>query len=122
MYTCSYPTRGLLKTDYLRSKFSETDILSYQHSKESACTNTIEYINIGGKDCTNCATSIGQGGGIFHINTYNVNCGGLVNAYVGVCSDGTPVTLFGVYIIVIGFHSHALWIAHQQHNYGSDKS
>ena len=99
IYTCSYHTRGLSSIDYLRSKFTETDILTYQFTPESFCKNKMEYINILGKSCKQCATAIGQGDVIFNVNSREVNCGGLDGVVRAGCPnvDGTPVTFFGHY-------------------------
>ena len=97
IYTCSYHTRGLSNIDYLRSKFSETDILTYQYTQESFCTNTMEYINIQGTSCQECATSIGQGSEIFNVNCVDVNCGDLDGLPQVACSSVNPAKLFGSY-------------------------
>ena len=48
--TCNFNTDGLVKTDYLRAKTTELNILLL---KGGACV-TSEYINIRGYDCHNC--------------------------------------------------------------------
>ena len=48
--TCNFNTDGLVKTDYLRAKTTELNILLLKYR---ACV-TLEYINIRGHDCHNC--------------------------------------------------------------------
>ena len=97
IYTCSYPSRGLDKIDYLRSKFSVTDILTYRWIEETSCTNIMEYINIRGKFCYECATHISQGKYIFNVAGDKVNCGDLSEVKLETCPVGKPVRYFGKY-------------------------
>ena len=41
MYTCSYQTRGLSEVDSLRSKFSETDILTYELRRKNVVPKSL---------------------------------------------------------------------------------
>lgn len=98
IYTCSYPTRGVNEVDYLRSKFSETDILTLEHDADKICKQKLEYINIRRKSCENCDNVwIDQGSKIFHMMACDSYCGGFLDLYKLKCSDGTCVGYFGEY-------------------------
>ena len=97
MYTCSYQTRGLSEVDYFRSKFSETDILTFRYTTATRCSRKLEYINIKGNSCEDCCTVIIQGpNGIFFINSNEIGCGGLTGINTQVCQhNGKSVRYFG---------------------------
>lgn len=76
MYTCSYETRGLNKTDYLRSKFSETDVITFIDTPETCCKQKLEYVNIRGQSCEDCSAVMRQASNLFWISAENITCGG----------------------------------------------
>ena len=97
IYTCSYQTRGVNEVDYLRSKFSENDILTFDSLLvEDRCKKKAEYINIEGASCEECIVSIGQS--VTAILFWNGlrNCNDLSGLNVPTCS-GSPARYFGRY-------------------------
>ncbi|XP_031558375.1 uncharacterized protein LOC116294844 [Actinia tenebrosa] len=55
--TCKYDTDGLNKTDYIRGRLSEMDILTF--AGEFVCAR-VEYINVRGISCENCTAVLKQ--------------------------------------------------------------
>ena len=98
IYACAYQTRGLSENDYLRLKFSDTDILKYKWAQATYCQQKLEYFNIRGKFCEDCFVNIGQGGAIFHVSSHGIDCGGLTGLENVKCGDGKLyIRYFGAY-------------------------
>ena len=57
--TCNYDTYGLNKTDHIRGRLSEMDILTFVGGHTCA---RVEYINVRGISCHNCTTHFKQNG------------------------------------------------------------
>ena len=121
MYTCSYQTRSLSEVDSLRSKFSETDILTYEFAPEERCAKKFEYVNVKSKSCEQCSVAIGQSlDGILFVNGNDISCGGLPSVNVPVCSNGKPARYFGrceCFDTQFSWHTNPssttqLWFAH----------
>ena len=49
--TCSFPTRGVDSTDYVRGKFVDFDVMNF--TGDNIC-KTVEFVNIRGHQCRDC--------------------------------------------------------------------
>ena len=61
--TCEYEKMDIDYVDYLRSKINETNPITYDHRslvKAEQC-RLVEYVNIRGRQCTDCTVFLGQG-------------------------------------------------------------
>lgn len=97
IFTCTYQVRGLSEVDYLRSKFSVTDIITFKQNP-ATCTQKLEFVNIRGKSCQDCSVTFGQSDDkIFWVSGKNIACGGLTGLDERSCSTTLYVQYFGYY-------------------------
>ena len=63
--TCEYEKMDIDYVDYLRSKINETNPMAYDHRNfaNAGQCRLVEYVNIRGRQCTDCTVFLGQGAG-----------------------------------------------------------
>ena len=61
--TCEYEKMDIDYVDYLRSKINETNPMAYDHRNfaNAGQCRLVEYVNIRGRQCTDCTVFLGQG-------------------------------------------------------------
>ncbi|XP_028393372.1 uncharacterized protein LOC114517755 [Dendronephthya gigantea] len=120
IFTCTYPERGVSDVDYLRSKFSETDIITFKPSGKT-CKKKVEYVNIRGKSCEDCSVPFAQTDTkTFSVSGSDIDCGGLTGLNQPRCSPSLYVKYFGFYNCRTDTHKCSekddsttqLWFAH----------
>ena len=109
-YTCAYDTRGFSTTDYILSRFNETDPLGFNQFNTFKC-RLYEYFNVNGDMCENCHIETYQSSShTLHYNAQGVQrtddgCDGLqLSVSYPTCSTG-PVQFFGAYDCYSELHS-----------------
>ena len=72
--TCSFPTHGVDYTDYVRGKFVDFDIVTFQGS--NVCKG-VEYVNIRGHECSDCNVGWWQVSKTYflHTDSASTSCG-----------------------------------------------
>jgi len=97
--TCNYDKDGLVKTDYIRGRISDIDIITY--SEGNGCFNVM-YVNVMGTECSNCTVHMRQ---VENVHIFTGSYGGYSFGCMLDLRDGTGGSQrFGFYHTVNPAH------------------
>ena len=98
--TCEYEKMDIDYVDYLRSKISKTDPIKYNHNNwaNAKQCRLVEYVNIRGRQCSDCTVVLGQGPGciLYSLSPRNTDYGCDFDSsnFVSDCPAGSKQELY----------------------------